>query len=638
MTTYNKPTSRVAARSTIALCLIAVAVLLTSNALLAQTQEPTSSALDAESVQICRNAVHINALDYGVVDNDESVDNTAALQAALDAAGQRHGAVVELPAGRMRFDGVLTIPTGVTLQGTYRVPPTVVHKDETPTGTTLLTYANRGVEDGQPFITLAGSNSALRGVVVIYPEWERVAPPVPYPPCVASEDTCNVAVIDCCLLNPYIGIRFHLAHRHLVRNVTGYPSSLGLFVDECYDIGHVENVHYWPFGLFYLPEDPYCKWVNVNGTAFEFARTDWEYVANTFCFGYGRGYYFSEYDHGGANGNFLGLGADSCRRAIYVEQSQTQGLLITNGEFVGRWSSEDSVCLEIAEQNKGAVMLANCSFWGPIKTCVHSKQKVGRLTLNGCEFVNWDAVHSSRVEEQSPAIAIDAGRATLIGNSFEQSGVHLSIGPNVDYVTAVGNQAPGGFRVAGDRSPIHYQESANQVDSFDLIPGAKNHYAIKVGLPGDERFLHAWYRPERGDYSFRWSTDKSFFVLPLPDDANSATITLEYFVPPEVALSAEDDQESNANQYGVFLGEKQVALLKSGDNVVEIQWNRQDDPLNDNGELVLTLACKSWIPAQTREGSDDQRQLGVQARAVTVRADSAKDDRVFDVNEHKWSD
>ena len=277
----------------------------------------------------------------------------------------------------------MTIPAGVTLQGTYRVPPTIVNKDEKPTGTTLLTYANRGVYDAEPFINLEGSNSALIGVAVIYPEWKQTdVPPVPYPPCVASKNTCNVAVIDCCLLNPYEGIHFVLAHRHLIRNVTGYPSWRGLFVDECYDIGHVENVHYWPFGVTYKPDDPYCHWVNINGTAFELARADWHYVSNTFCFGYGCGYLFSDKGHGGTNGNFLGIGADSCRRAVHVEHSQKQGLLITNGEFVGRWSSEDSVCLEIGEENEGAVMLTNCSFWGPVKTCVWSRSKKGRVVLN----------------------------------------------------------------------------------------------------------------------------------------------------------------------------------------------------------------------------------------------------------------
>ena len=138
------------------------------------------------------------------------------------------------------------------------------------------------------------------------------------------------------------------------------------------------------------PEEPYCKWVNTEGVAFELARTDWHYVSNTFCFGYGVGYKFSESKSGATNGNFLGLGADSCRRAVLVEQAQPPGLLITNGEFVGRWSSTDSVCIEIGPKCEGKVSLSNCSFWGPIDRCIWMRSSIGQLAANTCHFVHWD--------------------------------------------------------------------------------------------------------------------------------------------------------------------------------------------------------------------------------------------------------
>ena len=119
------------------------------------------------------------------------------------------------------------------------------------------------------------------------------------------------------------------AARHWICRVTGYPIKRGIYVDACYDIGHIENVHFWPFGVSYDPNNPYCKWVNMEGVAFELARTDWHYIFNTFCFGYGVGYKFSASAQGSANGNFLGLGADSCQRAVVVEQAQPPGLLIS---------------------------------------------------------------------------------------------------------------------------------------------------------------------------------------------------------------------------------------------------------------------------------------------------------------------
>lgn len=72
-----------------------------------------------------------------------------------------------------------------------------------------------------------------------------------------------------------------LAHRMPVRNVTGYPTWRGIREDECVEIRHLENIHFWPFDVKSAPDDPLCKWVNLNGAAFEIAHTDWLYVLNT---------------------------------------------------------------------------------------------------------------------------------------------------------------------------------------------------------------------------------------------------------------------------------------------------------------------------------------------------------------------
>jgi hypothetical protein len=325
----------------------------------------------------------------------------------------------------------------------------------------LLAYAGRGSQEGPAFILLAGSNAAVCGLVIVYPEWKQTdVPPVPYPPCIESHDTDNVAVTECCLLNPYEGIKFVRAHRHLVRNVTGYPSYRGLFVDECYDIGHIENIHYWPFGVAYNPDDPYCKWINTQGVAFELARTDWHYVFNTFCFGYGVGYKFSESKTGSTNGNFLGLGADSCRRAVLVEQAQAPGLLITNGEFVGRWTSTDSVCVEIGPKAQGKVSLVNCSFWGPIDRCIAMRSPVGQFSAIGCHFVDWD-----NQKIGSPAIQLEAGKAIVEACTFARKGVQVQVQEKVRSAILTSNQAAGGFQVdnqAGKRTQMVANEEAEE--------------------------------------------------------------------------------------------------------------------------------------------------------------------------------
>ncbi|MBI5863870.1 MAG: hypothetical protein HZB38_05065 [Planctomycetes bacterium] len=547
-----------------------------------------------------------NVVDLGAV-GDGATDNTAVFQKALVIAGQAGGGIVEAPAGRYRFDGTLTIPAGVTLQGTYRVPPTSGVPNAKPDGTTLLTYAGRGAPDGPPFIRLAGQNSSIVGVVVIYPECRQAdVPPVPYPPCVESTDTNSVAVQECCFLNAYEAIKLERAHRHLVRNVTGYPSRRGIYVDECYDIGHIENVHFWPFGVNYQPEDPYCKWINTEGVAFELARTDWHYVFNTFCFGYGVGYRFSESKAGAANGNFLGVGADSCRRAILVEQAQPYGLLITNGEFVGRWGSTDSVTVEIGPKAVGKVSMLNCSFWGPIDRCVWMRSPAGQFTADACNFVHWDNANRG-----SPAIQLDAGKAIVQACTFAQSGTAVQVGAHVRSAILSANQADGGFEIenhAGERT----QASVNERNILDATPQAKLHYRIEIGAAGDGPFVRSWHGRERTgagepERRMRWSSAKSRLVLPVVADT-----------PYEVRIEVNVPKQAVSAEAGLYLDGQQIAAIKPETTALIAQL-----PPTASQRMNLEVRCHGWVPKETSPGSNDERLLGICAYSVQMRAKDA---------------
>ena len=389
----------------------------------------------------CQAVLRWNAMQMGAV-ADGAADNTAVLQKALDTAGKAGGGIVELGAGRYRLNGTLSVPAGVTLQGTYRVSPTCAHKSEKPDGTVLLAYAGRGSDQGAPFLRLAGRNSAIAGLIVVYPEWKQSdVPPVPYPPCVESHDTDNVGIMECCFLNPYEAIQLVRAHRHLVRNVTGYPSKRGIFVDECFDIGHIENIHFWPFGVAYNPDDPYCKWVNTQGVAFELARTDWHYVLNTFCFGYGVGYKFSESKTGSTNGNFLGLGADSCR----LRRAGGAGAAAGATHYQRR-------IRRTMEQHRLGVHRGRAENG--------RKSEPGQLLLLGTDrslrlgAKPVRSVYGQRLPfrtlgqpwQRRPAIQLDAGKAIIQGCTFSLEGTHVRVGERIRSAILTANQAQGGFR------------------------------------------------------------------------------------------------------------------------------------------------------------------------------------------------
>ena len=562
-----------------------------------------------------------NVNDAGTV-GDGKTDHTAVFQRLLDEAGRAGGGVVEVPAGRYVIKGNLSVPAGVTLQGTFRVPPTIQrNKARELSGSVLLAYAGRGQEQGKPFIRLAGHNAVIAGLVVAYPEWKQTdVPPVPYPPCVFSQDTENVGVLDCLLLNPYEGIKLVRAHRHTVRNVTGYPIKRGIYVDGCGDIGRIENVHFWPFGVKYKADDPYCKWVNLEGVAFELARTDWEYVHNTFCFGYGIGYKFSESKAGSANGNFLGLGADSCQRAVLVEQAKPFGLLITNGEFVGRWGSKDAVCLEIGTNAVGKVSLVNCSFWGPIDRCVWMRSPGGQFTASACNFVNWDVRNVG-----SPAIKLDAGRAIVQGCTFGKEGLHVQIEEPVASALLIGNQAAGGF-VAENGADKRTQLSANESAPLEGTAEAKKHYRVVVGAEGDGRYLRGWHvrqtSPVDGEKrSSRWSAAESLLNLPVVLDA-PYTLTLRLNVP----------KAAGSPDAGLYLDGKRVASFVPGETSLTAEL-----PPSRAEQITLKVVCAGWTPSRGNPASNDDRTLGVQLFEITMRAKGAAK-RVFQANTGKRSD
>ncbi len=544
---------------------------------------------------------------------DGQTDCTAVFQGLLDEAGRAGGGVVQAPAGRFRLDGTLTVPANVTLEGVFRWAPSVNSVDAA-SGSVLCAYAGRGEPDGAPFIRLAGDNAGVAGLVIVYPEWSQEdVPPIPYPPCVESEDTLNVSVRNCMLLNPYDGIRLVRAHRHLVRNITGYPSHRGVFVDECYDIGHVENIHLWPFGTAYDPNNPYSKWVNTEGVAYEFARTDWEYVLNTFCFGYGVGYKFSAYANGSANGNFLGLGADSCERAVLVEQAQPPGLLITNGEFVGRWGSQEAVCLEIGPDVQGLVSLSNCSFWGPIDRCVWMRSPAGQFSATGCHFVHWDNRGVG-----SPALQLDAGKSLVQGCSFTEDHLDVLVGPEVVSAILTANQAAGGFRVenqAGNRTLM----GLNEADPVQWTDEARAHYRIEVGAAGDDRYLKGFGGRERLEgRTFRWSEATSYLILPVPA-GRACTVTLECEVR-SFAVAADS---------GVYLDGALLAPLVPGEGL------SFDLPPTPEDRVRLELRCQGWRPQAVEPGSSDPRTLGILLRTVRVRAADAGE-AILNANTGQW--
>lgn len=384
-----------------------------------------------------------NVVAFGA-DRNGHKDATGAFQKALDSAHHDGGGIVHVPAGRYLIAGSLHVSPYTALEGASRGPTSHstlgknTHKPGAAAGSVLLATSGKGNQDATPLISMA-ENSAVLGLCIFHPHQNANSTPVAYPWAISMKgNNCTVENVE--LLNTWYGIRAVQAHRHLIRNVTGQPLKIGILVDEVYDIGRIEDVHFNPW---WSGSHAVLEFIYRHGESFIFGRTDWEYVLNTFSFGYHAGYRFIEGKTGACNGNFLGIGADASWHACVVEQSQDPGLLITNGEFVSfdylKLGGEvDPVQVVVKAPNRGPVRFVNSSFWGPCRQIARLENQ-STLGFGQCTFCNWNHRFS--------AIEAASGNLSVTGCEFRQNSPQITLGATVRQAVITGNMANGSWRI-----------------------------------------------------------------------------------------------------------------------------------------------------------------------------------------------
>ncbi len=120
---------------------------------------------------------------------------------------------------------------------------------QTVVATTLFAIADAGNDTGTPFITLAEGGSGVDGLQIFYPNQVVQAPPTPCPWTIRcgqqGKFIDNIFVKNVLLVNPWKAIdaaTYHSGH-HWFENVYGQPLSIGIAVDQCYDIGRINHIH-----------------------------------------------------------------------------------------------------------------------------------------------------------------------------------------------------------------------------------------------------------------------------------------------------------------------------------------------------------------------------------------------------------
>jgi len=367
-------------------------------------------ALSSPEATQTTTAGRVNAREFGAK-GDGVADDTRALQAALTAAAEK-GPVCFVPPGHYRLNGSLIVPPGVTLQGASGGVPHSEH----PIGTILLAYGGRGKADGEPLVTLK-PNAVIRNLVIHYPE-QKLPDVAPYPWTIRGDgELCQVT--DITLTNPYqaldFGTRWNELHK--IRNVFACPLRIGVFIDQCTDIGRIENVHFNPNFWTRMalkpgyPGGDIKAYLEKNLVGFKVGKTDWEYISNCFVIFPKIGFHFDDFGHGPGNAVITQSGSDICPVAVRVDRVQPHaGVQFVNAQIMAR--------VEIGKENRGPVKFTSCGFWGvPGLAEQVLKNGPGTLMLTSCHFTGWDTGGKG-----APCIRAGGGRLVVHGCEFMDGG------------------------------------------------------------------------------------------------------------------------------------------------------------------------------------------------------------------------
>jgi hypothetical protein len=314
------------------------------------------AALRPESAQAAGRPFRFNVQDHGASGNGTTSDS-AAVQAAIDAAYAAGGGVVEFPAGTYLLTTQVTVTTGVSLEGVGWYAPRTGERGAFP-GSWISVRASQQGLNLSP-LKIVGQGSAVRRLAFTYPEQGITPVPYPWTIIVGADD---VVLEDLHLHNVTQGILISGFGRTRLERISGQPMTCGIQLDDCYDTPYVDNVHFWPY--FTTPE---WTWDNADGI--RSLRCDNPMFSNIFCFGYRRALWFGSSGNGPTSKFHVSnadLDANSC--GVYVDGARTtgqmsnvtiqgRGNLGSHGMYIGAESTIFAGNLRITDVAQSAVRI-----------------------------------------------------------------------------------------------------------------------------------------------------------------------------------------------------------------------------------------------------------------------------------------
>jgi len=370
-----------------------------------------------------------------------SFDATTQIQTALTATGAAGGGIVYLPSGMYCIKTHLSIPSNVTLKGVFVTPPSKSTGCCPTVGTVLFAVEGAGSSTGTPFISESGPNSVVDGLSIYYQNQNPLTNTIGWTPTAfpyTIRGSFDSTIQNVMLVNSYQGIDLftNQSGRHFVRGVYGEPLAVGIKVNQSLDVSRIEDVHFWPF--WSTSDVGLLTWVQRNGVAFIFGRSDWELVNNVFAWGYSIGMGFQDLGQGTTAASMTNVVFDSVGTGIDLYDSNT--LVVTN---LLVWNSTDTSVprkgiWNHANASSAALSIVNATIGGGTHQAVLWEQG-GMLKLSNAKI--------QKVESPTASVAVVDGNAMVQDNAFEGAlagTADVYVGPAADRVIITGNMLFGG--------------------------------------------------------------------------------------------------------------------------------------------------------------------------------------------------
>jgi hypothetical protein len=361
----------------------------------------------------------VNVLDFGA-DRTGNTDCAEPFRKAIAAvaraeATSSEGGIVFVPPGRYKIydqngpylPWIVSVQTGVTLQGTSRYLPTLTSSDYTTDGGTIIEMYNT---DTSAYLFYMQRASAIKGITIYYPD--QAVEGTPDTPSYTEYGwsiigaSGSIHIEDINLVNSYKGIRLYGdSSGFRIRTIQGEALHTGIEIDDMFDYGIMENIAFhrswtsvkyadWRTETYITDLYKSRKFAYNTSIALKLHQADWFIINNFACYGYRVGIMIE--DPNIINGQITNINLDAGDYGIYLNNTNDwkSGIIISNYNYATladttNYNAQNKIGIAGDSGNKNTLIVRGGSFWGPYIDAISWNCNEATLIVTNSSFKYW---------------------------------------------------------------------------------------------------------------------------------------------------------------------------------------------------------------------------------------------------------